>query len=308
MKKFGVEGGATPEKSGRILVRVPKTVHTVLEIEAKKEGVSLNQLAVAKLAMPLRERMDLCIPLIVDAYTRVYDGYSTDRVVVDPDLNARFLMVCRKLGLTQSDYQLNHALMDIRKSKKAILPKATKRTEFRDYDTYQFASEIAVRILQRTEGVSLDRVLCDPRTAIEFDAIAKRLAPGQSALKLRCAALNLRKTHRLEAVKGQRVPEYHLVPAGSLQALVIPEVPSFPAAYALYDHNRPIFAGETEDLRKRVETHLKSGLPHWLGAEEGFDLVLKHSAEPAAKLEERRLWLSDFINKEKPLLNYQKVA
>jgi hypothetical protein len=308
MKKFGVEGGATPEKGGRILVRLPKTVHRVLEIEAKKEGVSLNQLAVAKLAIPLRERMDLSIPVIVDAYSRVYDGYSTDRVVVDPELNARFLMICRKSGLTQSDYQLNHALMDIRKSNKAALPKATKRTEFRDYDAYQFAAEIAVRILQRTEGVTLDRILCDPCIAVEFDTIAKQLAPGQSALKLRCAALNLRKTHRLGSSKHQQVPEYDLVRAGPLQTLVIPELPSFPATYALYDQNRPLFAGETEDLRKRVEIHLQSGLPNWLGAEEGFDVVLKHSAAPAAKQEERRLWLSDFINKERPLLNYQRVA
>ncbi|MCI0456181.1 MAG: type II toxin-antitoxin system HicB family antitoxin [Gemmataceae bacterium] len=308
MKKFGVANGATPKKSGRILVRVPRTVHTTLEVEAKKEGVSLNQLAVAKLALPLRERMDLSIPVIVEAYTRVHDGYSTDRVVVDPDLNARFLLLCRKAGLTQSDYQLNHALLDIRKSKKAKLPKATKRTEFRDYDEYQFAAEIATRILQRTEGVTLDRILCDPCIALQFDVIAKQLAPKQPVLKLRCAALNLRKTRRLGATKGERVPEYDLVPAGPLQALVIPELPGFPAAYALYDQTRPIFAGETEDLRQRVEMHLESGLPRWLGAEEGFDLVLKHSAEPAAKQEERRLWLGDFINKQRPLLNYQRVA
>src|SRR3954451_15826606 len=103
-------------------------------------------------------------------------------------------MTCRKLGLTESDYHLNHALMDVRKSKKAPLPKATKRTEFRDYDEYQFASEIAIRVFQRTKGATLDRVLCDPLMALEFDQIARQLAPGQPALKLRCAVLNLRKT------------------------------------------------------------------------------------------------------------------
>src|SRR5262245_19186889 len=39
MKRFGVEGGAVPSKSGRFVVRVPKTVHTRLDIEAKREGV-----------------------------------------------------------------------------------------------------------------------------------------------------------------------------------------------------------------------------------------------------------------------------
>jgi hypothetical protein len=308
MKKFGVEGGATPQKSGRFLVRVPKTVHVALEVEAKREGISLNQLAVSKLSVPLRESMDLATPLIVEAFERVYDGYSTDRVVVDPEMNARFLAVCRKLGLNQSDYILNHALLDIRKSKKARLPKATKRTEFRDYDEYQFAAEIAIRILQRTRAVTLDQALCDPRYRAEFDHIAKDLAPRQPTLKLRCAALNLRKTHRLGPSELKEVPQYDLVPAGPLQALVVPELPAFPAAYVLYDHSRPIFASETEDLRKRIELHLEGGLPRWLEAECGYDLTLKHSSVPAAKAEERRIWLSAFVMREKPLLNFQKVA
>ena len=41
----------TPEKySGKFVVRVPKSLHQRLAIEAKKEGVSLNQLALYKLA------------------------------------------------------------------------------------------------------------------------------------------------------------------------------------------------------------------------------------------------------------------
>src|SRR5262249_42537390 len=255
---------------------------------------------------PLRESMDLSIPLIVEAYTRVYDGYSTDRVVVDPDLNARFLMACRRLGLTQSDYQLNHGLLDIRKSKKAELPKATKKTEFRDYDDYQFAAEIAVRTLQRTEGLTLDQILCDPRIGMEFDAIARQLAPGQTALKLRCAALNLRKTHRLRPLPAEKVPEYDFVQAGPLKSLVVPDLPAFPAPYVLSEQTRPVFASETEDLRRRVELHLKSGLPQWLATQGGYDLLLGYSTQPVAQHEERRNWLNQFINREKPLLNYQR--
>lgn len=39
--------------SGKFNVRVPKSVHAALASEAEAEGVSLNQLVVAKLAMPL---------------------------------------------------------------------------------------------------------------------------------------------------------------------------------------------------------------------------------------------------------------
>lgn len=42
-----------PGYNGKILVRVPKTLHRALVEEAKREGVSLNQLCLAKLARSL---------------------------------------------------------------------------------------------------------------------------------------------------------------------------------------------------------------------------------------------------------------
>lgn len=49
----GLVEGATPKKSGRFVVRLPQSLHAALEREAVKEGVSLNQLVVAKLAAQL---------------------------------------------------------------------------------------------------------------------------------------------------------------------------------------------------------------------------------------------------------------
>lgn len=43
----------TPKKSGRILLRLPHSLHAALAAEAKREGVSLNQLMLAKLATSL---------------------------------------------------------------------------------------------------------------------------------------------------------------------------------------------------------------------------------------------------------------
>lgn len=42
------------EASGTFIVRVPKSLHTALQAEAEAEGVSMNQLCVAKLSMQLR--------------------------------------------------------------------------------------------------------------------------------------------------------------------------------------------------------------------------------------------------------------
>jgi len=51
----GLVEGAAPKKSGRFVVRLPQSLHSALEREAAAEGVSLNQLVVAKLAAQLRD-------------------------------------------------------------------------------------------------------------------------------------------------------------------------------------------------------------------------------------------------------------
>jgi predicted HicB family RNase H-like nuclease len=52
-ERTGLVEGATPTKSGKFMVRLPRSLHAALEAEARKEGVSLNQLVVTKLAMQL---------------------------------------------------------------------------------------------------------------------------------------------------------------------------------------------------------------------------------------------------------------
>jgi len=54
-QRTGLVEGATPKKSGRFVVRVPRSLHAALDAEARAEGVSLNQLVVTKLAIPLSE-------------------------------------------------------------------------------------------------------------------------------------------------------------------------------------------------------------------------------------------------------------
>lgn len=55
MDRTGLIKGATPQKSGKFVVRLPKTLHAALEQEAKNEGVSLNQLVVAKLSISMSQ-------------------------------------------------------------------------------------------------------------------------------------------------------------------------------------------------------------------------------------------------------------
>jgi hypothetical protein len=53
VERHGLVEGASPKKSGPFVVRLPKSLHAALEREARSEGVSLNQLVVAKLAVGL---------------------------------------------------------------------------------------------------------------------------------------------------------------------------------------------------------------------------------------------------------------
>ena len=130
------------------------------------------------------------------AFLKVRASFSPDRVVVDPDLSAKFLAECRRLGCAQSPSELNTCLLNLRKSGN-LRGLQSKRTSFRDQDAYLFASEIAMRFLERRDGVTLDDVICDPHRAAEFDQVAARIAPSYSPLRYRWAALYLRKNRRL---------------------------------------------------------------------------------------------------------------
>lgn len=313
MRRVGVAAGAQPkEKSGRFVVRVPKTIHQKLDIEAKRESVSLNQLAVAKLALPLPKATDVIRGTVIQAFNATHKGHSTDWVIIEETLNRSFLAYCRKLGLRTpeySDYFLNHLLLGTRKTAKykGQLNKTTARSSFPSYDDCAFASEIAIRVLQRTDGVTLDQALCDPPLRQRFDAYAMSLVPNQTPLKLRAAALNLRKTHRLKPMEVDS-DDYDLVAAGPVKKVSLSEIATLPGGYAFYDQTRPIFAGETDNLRHRIEQHLNGGLPNWLGAKEDDDFILKVLELPRVSRENRLRWLAAFINRERPLLNYQKVA
>jgi hypothetical protein len=57
--RHGLVESATPTKSGRFVVRLPRSLHAALDREAQEEGVSLNQLVVAKLAVGLGRMTDL---------------------------------------------------------------------------------------------------------------------------------------------------------------------------------------------------------------------------------------------------------
>lgn len=54
--------------------------------------------------------------IIISTFLAVHEGFSTDRVIADPELNERYLKECRDAGLKESGFSLNKSLLNLRKS------------------------------------------------------------------------------------------------------------------------------------------------------------------------------------------------
>ena len=310
MEQTGVVAGSEPTKSGRFVVRVPKTLHLALEREAIAEGTSLNQLVLAKLAARLSTLLGGGTASLIQAFAEIREGFSADRVIADPQLDRRFLRRCRELGLTGTDYELNWALLNARKNGlMSDLPK-TKRFTLRETDEFEYASELAVRHLQLMRHVSLDQIICDPDLALEFDEYAKRLAPGFTPLEYRWVALGLRKAGRLQNQKAAELGSPELRVVSSVPRLKVSSLPRTEGLYMFASGADPVFLGQTDNLRHRIERHMdvsnSCGLPDWLWDKGALDVALVET--PGVTRAERQSAELLLVKRLHPVLNYQRVA
>jgi site-specific DNA-methyltransferase (adenine-specific) len=236
---------------------------------------------------------------LITAYVDVRGAelHSTDRVIADPDLDARFLERCRSLGAAGSDFELNHRLFNARKAKlladvltakKFVIPRPS-------LDQFLFASEIALRMLQDERSdpggqlLSLDRIICDPELAKEFDKIAGRLAPGFSPLYYRWGAIGLRKAAGRIRAEAERAEQPRFDMLGRVDKISTGELPAAQGLYLISAEERPLFVGNTANIRQRVERHIQIGegtiLPGWMLSDLGLkDLTLGVSPMPGSEV------------------------
>jgi len=250
---------------------------------------------------------------IEQAYLATCQGYSADRVVVDPDLNGAYLLECKRLGLEQPPASLNKALLNLRKSGHFKGQKhTTKRTTFTDIDSYQFAAEMAARFLERQHQVSLDDILCDLALVAEFDKRASEIAPNFSVLQYRWAALNLRKSKHLQPELLAKV-----APPISVMTFKVgyddlrTAVPNQQGLYLFYSKSGTIYVGESENLRKRIGKHLdhsdNKGFAQWLwqfGMEDLFLEIHLLDAKQAKRI--RKALELELIRSRNPMFNIQR--
>jgi site-specific DNA-methyltransferase (adenine-specific) len=199
---------------------------------------------------------------LIEAFLAANEGWSSDRVIVDPELNERFAAECDDLGLPGGPADWNRALMRLRKAGHLKGLPQPRRTTFPEpiLDQYLFASEIALRQLADRTSLSLDEVLCDPEEARQLDAVAGAFAPGFSPLHYRWAALTIRKRAHHCRQSAQRLPsawERRCFPGfRTLRRLELDRLSGSPGVYlARQGKDRNLYAGETGDLGKRLRQH-----------------------------------------------------
>lgn len=295
-----VSAPATPGGHGKS--RRPAAAVPAAEVAAPSDGDVLNAAAEAMLQRGL-----------VDAFRRVSDGYSLDRVVADSAFNQRLAEECRRLGLPGEPRIWNRRLFNYRKAGKLAHIPTEKRTEFSwaRCDPYLFASEIALAEMLRNGCESLDEILCDPRRAEEFDQIARRFADGFTSLEYRWAALKLRKEAKFARARAsvlpKSIPLHNPQPVSELDWLLVPESAG---VYVVTDGPRQnIYVGETlrlrEQLRRQFGTASARGVWHQQAATAELH-VCTLAADPHPP--ELLAYQSRLIRQLDPLLNFRELG
>lgn len=144
---------------------------------------------------------------IVEAFRRSANGFSIDRVLIDPDLNANFLEACQQVGVNMPPVFINHQLLRLRKAGKFSSTQTSERTSlnWEVADKFLFASEIAWKLVFDETGESLDDIFCNPSLANLFDQKARQFAPGYSSFQYRWGALKLRKEAKSAVIRSSRL-------------------------------------------------------------------------------------------------------
>ncbi len=198
-----------------------------------------------------------------EAFHSTHEGFSVDRVVVDPHLNHSFVERCSRLGIPGEAADFNRLLMRLRKNRK-LGTKFTSRNitiSHEEFDCYSFAAEIAWGLVRsRYSGESLDEILCDPKKVQLFDSIARDFAPGFKPVEYRWAALHIRKKGSdLRKSLSMRFKFSRFSPARSLEDFETDSLRNEPGIYILRNSDKnDLYLGETNNLAHRLEYHKRA--------------------------------------------------
>ncbi len=253
-------------------------------------------------------QLDLTLRGVLAAFELTHDGYSIDRVVADPEVNAQFRAACQRLGVLGGAETWNRMLFRLRAAGKLAHLPTTQRTAitWESCDPYVFGSEIALQqMLDRKDVSSLEQVLCNPNLAAEFDDCAMSFAPGYTPLEYRWAAIKLRNAAGQARSRGAVLEApARLGKKQSLSELDLDQIPTEPGIYLLSaEGSGRLYVGETLNLRDRLAHQFsRQNRKTWK----------KHSSLKALRIQtyltchepaDALAWQSCLVRKYKPRLN-----
>ena len=147
----------------------------------------------------------------------------------------------------------------------SISSQTTLEFDERSYDRYRFACEIAIQRFVQEGKTTLDRILCDPQLASDFDQYVLAMIPDQPSslvsLKVRWFALRIRKAANYIS-KSSASLKTKIAMAREKENpfdLNLSKVPSEPGLYWLSGDTKRLYVGETENLRERLEVQFDRG-------------------------------------------------
>ena len=257
------------------------------------------------------------LDIVRRAYLEVFDGYSIDKLIADPERNAVFVESCWRLGAKASQYDLNRCLINGRKAKLIGKVDGVRAYQVRreDMDRYLFACEFALRLVQNEQDrekqrhVTLDRVLCDPSLGNRFEELARQISPGFTSLDYRWGAFTIRKDReRGRSTLCAGMPQFETV--GRRDTAVSSRVCRNPGFLWLKGQSCSVYVGQAANLRVLFERLMDIPIDCWgdtlglfshIGSTQLEFFVAPAPGIPSASHRERLR--RTIVEAEKPMLN-----
>lgn len=298
---------ATP---ARVHTPTPAAPSLPARVEIGQRG-RLNLFADGNSLMPASQDQDLR-EIVAKAFEQVHDGWSSDAVILDPELNRRFIAACLEQRGDLKEFDCNWTLMNLRKAGQ-LTTRATRRAP-RNSAAGLAVAEIAARGVVDRHQTILDRIFCDPELRAEFDQIVKTLDPELEIYAARSAAMQLRKQRQLQPELIARIADWgRKVEMFSYQQLADhPElIPPLPGIYIFLDASGYLYIGQSDNLNARLKTHFREShnfsLAEYLQGQLSERVMIElHSFPADSRAKEtmiRRAYESELIGSRKPRFN-----
>jgi DNA modification methylase len=201
---------------------------------------------------------------VIAAYEQI--GYSTDYLLSDKDLNARFVAECLKAGLGGSAYIWNRYLLELRDSLQLPEPQHYNSISLTadQMERVGPAAEVAVRILEIDYQKNLEEIFCSPEFADQFDRLAAELTlvseHKYSARDFRSAAILIERSSRQARTFAAELFHHNQAELTWLPLRNSLKPLEQSGVYLLCREGVNIFASESKNMREQIERILENAI------------------------------------------------